>query len=82
MNITMNGEKRTIDSTTLTITDLLKLENVKMPEMVTVERNGDIIDRAAFPTTAVNEGDALEFLYFMGGGSTNLLSHPSESLLE
>ncbi|MEK7298762.1 MAG: sulfur carrier protein ThiS [Candidatus Margulisiibacteriota bacterium] len=78
MNITINGEKRTIDSATLTITDLLKLENVKMPEMVTVERNGDIIDRAAFPTTAVNEGDALEFLYFMGGGSFLTLTPSSK----
>ena len=41
-----------------------------MPEMVSVEYNGEILDREAFETTVINDGDAIEFLYFMGGGSS------------
>jgi sulfur carrier protein len=68
MNITINGEKKTLTQSNLTITELLHTENVKMPEMVTVEHNGEILDRTAFATTSVAEGDEIEFLYFMGGG--------------
>ena len=39
-----------------------------MPEMVSVEYNGEILDRENFDSTAVKDGDEIEFLYFMGGG--------------
>ena len=39
-----------------------------MPEMVSVEYNGDILDRDKFEKTQIKEGDEIEFLYFMGGG--------------
>ncbi len=68
MNIIINGEKKQLDQDTLSITDLLKVQEVKMPEMVTVEHNGNILDRSTFDTTPVKDGDQIEFLYFMGGG--------------
>ena len=70
MKIKLNGEEKNIDKDALTITELLADQNVKMPEMVSVEYNGDILDREAFPSTNVKEGDVVEFLYFMGGGSS------------
>ena len=39
-----------------------------MPEMVSVELNGDILDRGIFETTILKEDDKVEFLYFMGEG--------------
>ena len=68
MKIKVNGEDRTLEQSTLTIQDLLKIENVKMPEMVSVEHNGEMVDRAQFESTQVKESDVVEFLYFMGGG--------------
>ena len=68
MIIKINGEEETIEKEAVTITDLLELKNVKMPEMVSVEHNGDMLDRENFSSTAVAEGDEVEFLYFMGGG--------------
>lgn len=68
MKIKINGEEETIEKEAVTITDLLELKNVKMPEMVSVEHNGDMLDRENFSSTAVAEGDEVEFLYFMGGG--------------
>ena len=53
----------------MSITKLLELKDVKMPDMVSVEYNGDILERDAFATTQVQEGDEIEFLYFMGGGA-------------
>ena len=40
-----------------------------MPEMVSVEINGEILKRTEFETKALEDGDKVEFLYFMGGGS-------------
>jgi sulfur carrier protein len=41
---------------------------VETPEYVTVELNGEILERDNFPAIIVKNGDAVEFLYFMGGG--------------
>ncbi|TCK92486.1 sulfur carrier protein [Natranaerovirga hydrolytica] len=68
MNIKVNGEARTFESE-LNVTELLKNEAIEMPEMVSVEVNGEIIDREDFDTTVVRENDEVEFLYFMGGGA-------------
>ena len=69
MQLTINGESETISKEGITITELLALKSVKMPEMVSVELNGDILDRDAFGTTSLKDNDAVEFLYFMGGGA-------------
>ena len=67
MKLTINGEAKEI-ADGLTVSQLLTEEKVKMPEMVSVEVNGEILDRSAFGTTVIKDGDKLEFLYFMGGG--------------
>ncbi len=69
MNVKINGTAKTIEKESLNITELLAYEKVDMPDMVTVEYNGDILDRANFESTAVKEGDEIEFLFFMGGGA-------------
>ena len=68
MKIKVNGEDTILDQASVTVTELLKIKEVKMPDMVSVEYNGDILDREAFESTMIKEGDQLEFLYFMGGG--------------
>lgn len=67
MDIIVNGKKSNFSSS-LTISQLLVEENVKMPEMVSVELNGQILKRSEFEETSLKEDDKVEFLYFMGGG--------------
>jgi sulfur carrier protein len=67
MNLTVNGVA-TETSDGITVTELLRERKVKMPDMVSVELNGEILERQSFATTALKAGDAVEFLYFMGGG--------------
>jgi len=69
MKLKINGEHEVIDQEQLTVSDVLELKAVKMPEMVSVELNGDILDRDQFSTTQLKNDDEVEFLYFMGGGS-------------
>ena len=67
MKLIANGEQiKCADRTT--VSELLVEQNVKMPEMVSVEVNGQILKRSDFDSTVLAEGDKVEFLYFMGGG--------------
>ena len=68
MTITVNGNDVEVPDG-IDLLGLLKHQEVKMPEMVTVELNGEILDREAFETTSINPDDKIEFLYFMGGGA-------------
>ena len=69
MQLTVNGKAEIIDGKeTLNVTNLLDELKVKDALYVTVELNGEILERENFDITTVKDGDALEFLYFMGGG--------------
>jgi len=69
MNITLNGEKREIPDG-LTVRGLLGHLKIQT-EKVAVERNLDIVKKAAYETTRLSEGDSLEVVSFMAGGGSN-----------
>jgi sulfur carrier protein len=48
---------------------LIKQNNVQQPEMVSVQVNDDFVDRNEWDGLQIKEGDVVDFLYFMGGGS-------------
>ena len=65
--LTVNGERReTAEGTTLAaLLDALALD----PRMIVVERNREILrDRAAYDALALEGGDELELVHFVGGG--------------
>lgn len=68
MTVTINGQTDTIDSDRVSVLELLSLKDVEMPDMVSVQLNGDILEREKFDSTFIRENDEVEFLYFMGGG--------------
>ncbi len=68
MKIQVNGAQVEV-SDNLTVRRLLAERKVRMPDMVSVELNGEILARAQFEATVVAAGDKVEFLYFMGGGA-------------
>lgn len=68
MTITINGEQARVDDG-ISVSALLTLRKVKMPEMVSVELNGEVLDRLVFDTITIKEGDRVEFIYFMAGGA-------------
>ena len=69
MKISINAVEAEVEDA-VTVADLLVKQKVKMPDMVSVELNGNILERKTFQTTVLKEGDKIEFLYFMGGGRT------------
>ena len=66
--ITVNGEVQEVQSG-ISLTELIKQNNVEQPEMVSVQLNDDFVDRTEWDALEIKEGDVVDFLYFMGGGS-------------
>ena len=65
--ITVNGEAQEVQLP-LSLTELIKQNNVQQPEMVSVQVNDDFVDRTEWDGLQLKEGDNVDFLYFMGGG--------------
>ena len=65
--ITVNGEAQEV-KLPLTLTELIKQNNVEQPDMVSVQVNDDFVDRTEWDDIQIKEGDSVDFLYFMGGG--------------
>lgn len=67
-SIQVNGKNQEVEAPILLI-DLIKMNNVEQPEMVSIQVNGEFVDRESFNSTYINANDEVDFLYFMGGGS-------------
>ena len=67
MFITLNGEPYALDEP-MSITDLLTKLAID-PRRVAVEHNLTILKRHLFAETIVHEGDRVEIVNFVGGGS-------------
>ena len=65
--IIVNGEAQEVQLP-ITLTELIRKNNVLQPEMVSVQVNDDFVDRDEWDKVTIKEGDAVDFLYFMGGG--------------
>lgn len=68
IRITVGGERREIEANT-TVEELLAIEQVEMPEYVSVSVNEEFVLRADFQSRTLENGDEVEFLYYMGGGA-------------
>lgn len=72
MRLIINGKHEEIPGAELPLPDLLRLREVRHPETVTVELNGTILKQRDIPRTVVRNGDALELIYFIGGGMDSM----------
>ena len=68
--IKVNGENQLVEFP-LNVSELINLNHVEQPEMVSVQVNEEFVDRDEWNTTQLKEGDEVDFLYFMGGGTVN-----------
>jgi len=64
----VNGKVQEVE-VPISLIDLIKNNKVEQPEMVSIQVNGEFVDRDSFETTHINANDEVDFLYFMGGGS-------------
>lgn len=65
MLVQINGKSEEVQGST--VLDVLKSKSID-PHMVAVELNSTMVERDRLGATPIKDGDALEFLFYMGGG--------------
>ncbi|MGD0601522.1 MAG: sulfur carrier protein ThiS [Terriglobales bacterium] len=80
MNLTINGEKQPCPDKTLAA--LVERLGMK-PDRLAIELNREIVPRDQWPQTPLHDGDQLEIVHFVGGGSeyARLSPHAHSSAL-
>ncbi len=77
MHIIINGENKELPET-LSVDELIR--QLELPQMrVAIEINREVVRRADWMLTLLRDGDRVEIVHFVGGGSIpeNLLGRPS-----
>jgi len=72
MKLQINGEERTFAelAPTAAFTLAALIDSLAMkPDRVAVELNHNIVPREHWPQTLLQDGDRLEIVHFVGGGS-------------
>jgi sulfur carrier protein len=78
MKLHINGEEREFSGSATPFTLAALVESLGMKsDRVAVELNRDIVSRDRWSETTLNDGDRLEVVHFVGGGSS---SHSREEL--
>ena len=67
LQISLNGEPKEVGegATLLALVEQLALA----PERLAVELNREVVRRADWPAVVLSEGDRVEIVHFVGGGS-------------
>ena len=70
MQLKINGEIKTINNSNQELPLEALLENLGYkPQLVVVELNGEIINPKVWTSTKIKNGDSLEVVTIVGGGS-------------
>jgi thiamine biosynthesis protein ThiS len=78
MNLTINGENQVSSAETLGA--LVEQLGMK-PDRVAIELNREIVPREQWPQTPLHDGDRLEIVHFVGGGSGSSSQNESPSVI-
>ena len=65
--IQVSGKKTEVENG-ITVMQLMEQPKVETPQYVTVAVNNAFLPMDCYESFSLKEGDAVEFLYFMGGG--------------
>ena len=72
LTIQVNGQPRTLANLTspADLASVINALNLKA-DRIAVEHNGEIVSRSAWAQVHVADGDRLEIVHFVGGGTTS-----------
>lgn len=65
--IKVNGKEQDLNAS-VSIAELIRLNNIVQPSMVSIQLNGKFVISDEYDSTLIKTGDEIDFLYFMGGG--------------
>ncbi len=67
MELIVNGEKKTFNKESMTITELVKELGIKVPNYA-VAVGMEVIPKSEYETYKLKDGDKVEIVTFVGGG--------------
>lgn len=68
MKIIVNGKNQEVNNAEISVYELLTANKVGNLDLVSIQLNGEFVNKEESLTTLVTENDEVDFLYFMGGG--------------
>ncbi|HEY8204057.1 MAG TPA: sulfur carrier protein ThiS [Pyrinomonadaceae bacterium] len=68
MQIQINGEQREFAQSAIALSELIEQLSLA-PQRIAIEVNRQIIRRADWESTDINDGDRVEIVQFVGGGN-------------
>lgn len=68
MQIQINGELRELQGETLPLSELIETLSLT-PQRIAVEVNKTIVRRSVWDETMLRDGDRIEIVHFVGGGT-------------
>jgi thiamine biosynthesis protein ThiS len=68
LHIIVNGQETSVDESSA-LSDLVRSLGLN-PERVAIELNRKIVRRKDWSSTTISDGDRVEIVHFVGGGST------------
>ncbi|MDR3437438.1 sulfur carrier protein ThiS [Telmatospirillum sp.] len=70
MIIKVNGERYEVAAPRPSLSEILSSNGVQAIETVSVQVNGEFVDPNDYSTVDLKPDDEVDFLYFLGGGSS------------
>lgn len=67
MKIVLNNREEEFNTGILTVSEMLRLRKYSFRLRI-IKINGRLVEREAYDTTVINEGDNVQMLYLMSGG--------------
>ena len=67
IDLTINGNARSFEAIQFSVAELVSRMGLE-GKRIAIERNGEIVPRAAFAETLLSSGDRLEIVGAVGGG--------------
>jgi thiamine biosynthesis protein ThiS len=81
MKLHLNGDERVFPDAPASFTLAALAETLGMKvDRVAIELNHDIVPRDRWAETVLKEGDRLEIVHFVGGGTGATSAHPCQEL--
>lgn len=67
MKITLNNNPEIIEGNTITVNQLLQVKNFTF-KMLIIKINGTLVQKDAYETTTIYDGDEVSVLHLISGG--------------
>ena len=74
VEVMLNGDRVVLEGQTANTLEGLVQQRLLRGDRIAIERNGEIVPRAQWPSTELLRGERIEVVHFVGGGRCESLA--------